>query len=524
MTSAPFEAGTTSRAERLFVIFLNLLLGVAFLYACRVLLRGLWQPLLDMHAFRQTQTAITVYWLVHGGPWLAYETPVLGAQWSIPFEFPVYQWIVAPLAMAGVPLDAAGRIISFLFYVATLWPMALLFRVTGLGRVTFRCTAILFMTAPLYLYWSRTFMPESCALFFSCLSLALLASFLQNRRGTLAVTALVAGSIATLAKATTFPAFAVIGGCLILIDLSIRFRSKSSLTILVSVVVPALIITLPMIVGFVWVYYSDQIKFANEFGRDFLTSRALVHWTIGSLQQRFSAALWQATIENRVLPDLFGFAALPAFVVVGGALIQGRFALGAVLALVGFLVPFLAFANLHIVHNYYQYANGIFALACVGIGLGNLVEGRRPFQYIIATVTLIAIVVGQIAYFRGTFLPFVTGDYSQDRVYRIAELAKERTPPNSSILVFGEDWASTAPYYAERKGLVVPYFTPPAWIDKIIADPQSYLDDRQLGGIVLCRDRITSYNTRAAAIEQFVAQHAVIGKFGDCELVSPRPK
>src|ERR1700722_9222047 len=52
-------------------------------------------PLLGMHSFRQTQTAITSYWILRGSPWLAYHTPVFGAPWSIPFEFPMYQLLVA---------------------------------------------------------------------------------------------------------------------------------------------------------------------------------------------------------------------------------------------------------------------------------------------------------------------------------------------------------------------------------------------------------------------------------------------
>lgn len=33
----------------------------------------------DMHGFRQTKTAITSYYFMQGGPFLGYETPVLGA-------------------------------------------------------------------------------------------------------------------------------------------------------------------------------------------------------------------------------------------------------------------------------------------------------------------------------------------------------------------------------------------------------------------------------------------------------------
>ena len=85
---------------------LRALLVIAFIHALGVLAVGINQPLLDWHYFRQTQTALTAYWLLKGGPWFAYLTPVLGAPWSVPFEFPVYQLITAAVAAMGVPLDA----------------------------------------------------------------------------------------------------------------------------------------------------------------------------------------------------------------------------------------------------------------------------------------------------------------------------------------------------------------------------------------------------------------------------------
>ena len=45
----------------------------------------------DLHGWRQAQTAITAYFIQQGGPWIAYETPVLGPPWRIPHEFPVYE-------------------------------------------------------------------------------------------------------------------------------------------------------------------------------------------------------------------------------------------------------------------------------------------------------------------------------------------------------------------------------------------------------------------------------------------------
>src|SRR5262249_18342164 len=101
--------------EGLVVTALFGILVLAFLFAFAVLCVGLFQPLLDQYAFRQTQTALTSYWLMRGGPIFAYETPVLGFPWSIPFEFPLYQLLAAALSLVGVPLDAAGRIVSFVF-------------------------------------------------------------------------------------------------------------------------------------------------------------------------------------------------------------------------------------------------------------------------------------------------------------------------------------------------------------------------------------------------------------------------
>ena len=53
------------------------------------------QPLIESHAFRQTQTALTSYWMLEEGWKIAYQTPVVGFPWAIPFEFPLYQSLVA---------------------------------------------------------------------------------------------------------------------------------------------------------------------------------------------------------------------------------------------------------------------------------------------------------------------------------------------------------------------------------------------------------------------------------------------
>ena len=66
------------------------------------------QPLLEHHSFRQTQTALTSFWMLHGGGFFAYLTPVLGAPWTVPMEFPLFQAIVAfVVRVGGLPLDVS---------------------------------------------------------------------------------------------------------------------------------------------------------------------------------------------------------------------------------------------------------------------------------------------------------------------------------------------------------------------------------------------------------------------------------
>src|SRR5580704_7828424 len=80
-------------------------------------------PLASPHAFRETQTASTVYWMLRGGPWINYQTPVMGPPWTIPFEFPTFQWIVGCVASLPISLDNAGRLVSWGFLMATAWPI-----------------------------------------------------------------------------------------------------------------------------------------------------------------------------------------------------------------------------------------------------------------------------------------------------------------------------------------------------------------------------------------------------------------
>ncbi len=149
-------------------LLLAALAAVCFAYALYIAVRYAGQAPLDFYSFRQTQTALTAYWLGQNGFSLAYETPVAGPPWSIPFEFPLYQYLVALVSQAShISLDASGRLVSFLFLVLCLVPARAITRNLKLSDSAFYIFAALLMSSPLYLYWGRTFMIETATLFFS---------------------------------------------------------------------------------------------------------------------------------------------------------------------------------------------------------------------------------------------------------------------------------------------------------------------------------------------------------------------
>ena len=93
------------------------------------------------------------------GPWLIYETPVLGPPGRSPFEFPLYQWIVASLVqMTGMALDPAGRAVSVVFFLLTLWPAG---RILANLRFSISSRLVilsLLLCSPFYIaFLSRTF-------------------------------------------------------------------------------------------------------------------------------------------------------------------------------------------------------------------------------------------------------------------------------------------------------------------------------------------------------------------------------
>jgi hypothetical protein len=411
-----------------------------------------------MHGFRQTQTAMTVRYLLKGGPWLAYETPVLGPPWSIPFEFPLYQWMVALAAQTGLfPMEQAGRAVGIVFFLSTLYPFYKILRSLRFTADSAYLVLALYCVSPQYLFWSRTFMIESTALALSMYYLwfsMLWDTHVHSLKKSLPLLSglAVSGSLAATVKITTFFPFwtAAFAWALWRWLKSAQGQERwgrDRLQPLIQFMVAACLI--PLAALLCWTSYSDALKSLNPLGRE-LTSSALKKWNFGTLSQRLAPLTWKIFFF-RIITDVIGSRWLLGVAMFSALFCKKDRRIIFLLLLVLFLLPLLTFTNLYFIHNYYAYANGIFLIAAVGVVCSGLLESRSNLRRAAGGLLACAVIIFSVRHYLSSYYPVqgMTFDPSAER-NEISLL----TSDSDVLVVFSDDWSSEIPYFLERRAVM----------------------------------------------------------------------
>jgi hypothetical protein len=513
------------------------LLALSLIWSFTVFVYWIDIPVLDSFGFRQAQTAISAFYILKDGIALDYQTPVLGQPWSIPFEFPTYQVLTALLASTSIPLDVAGRIVSFSFFLACLIPIRSILLSLGFQRDAFYIVSSLFLSSSLYVFCSRTVMIESAALFFCVLWLALVARYIftSTLSGTssgtssggsfgawIVVGALAAGTLGVLTKATTFPAFCVVG-CLFVVlrlrqevvdlrDLQ-RLGWRRAATLCGVTLAMCLI---PIVFGALWVGYTDTIKSSNPYGA-LLTAEALSAWNFGTFAQRTSEAFWVGVVLGRAAPEVLGYGVWLAPLVMGAAIVVRGKVAAIVVFLLGFLTPLLVFTNLHAVHNYYQYANGLFLILALGVAIAAVAE---RLSNRLAAGLVAVFVAGNFAMFWTDYLPLLQHDWQQNETIRIAQEVRNHTPQDSGLVMVGADWSSEIPYYSQRRMLALAAWFPPDIVAPSLEDPQGALGQSIFSGVVACGGADRYQEPLRTMVSRFLSGRAIVAEAGTCRLLT----
>ena len=415
-----------------------------------------WQSgLLPGNEFRQAQTAVTTHFIQRDADFsLAYPTPVLGKPWSIPMEFPLYQWTVAGVSsMTGQPIIQAARAVSCICFYLSLPAIWLLLRRLQLNAYQRWLTLGVILSSPLYVFYARAFLIETMALMFGLWFLQSFLAAVENRRPFWVIAANVTGIGAGLVKVTTFMVYllpaAVCAGVWLWKAYSTSPHPStraSSLAGTLGWIVAC--VALPFSITWGWIEFADAIKALNPSGEE-LVSSAMSGYHFGTWQTRLSSEPWLAhwrTVTTNITP-------WPGIIVllVAGVGFGGRWRKWILASSLLFIAAPLTFPVLYAWHEYYFVANGVLLLSALGLTLAALNGSAAP-RWAVWMVVLTVHALQAWTYFQHLYptqrLPYEGGS-------GLTRLLRDLTQPDDVLVIAGNDWSSVIPFYAERRALMI---------------------------------------------------------------------
>lgn len=444
------ESINRGQSERTRVLFLILIAGV-------VRLRNLDSPITGSYTFRYTQTAWGIRSVFRGAnsPF-SVETPVLGAPWRIPFEFPLFQLIAGFVSrIARLDPQITGRLVSLFFFLLTAYVFYKLLR-RFISSVVSLLTLTVFLFCAHNLEYGSAVLIEYCALFFALSTFTFVIDYLEKETAKSIGLVFISSVITGLVKITTSVLWVGIG------TIALAFLFKASPK---KISVLFITVALSQIPAMLWTRWADQQK-ATSIWTSWLTSSNLSAWNFGTLRQRLFYFDWYRAMVREFFPSVLG---APIFVV---SLIILAISLKsprrpAVVFLLLFLAGPFVFTNLYFVHDYYWTAVLPALLLTLGIGANSLVENERfatlsavaNTRLLIGLVTISLVAASWFSEY-GTrhFDVFARPgriDLNSSNDLVAVEQLEKFTNADDKIVVIGADWNPSILYFADRKGLMI---------------------------------------------------------------------
>ena len=424
--------------------------------------------------FRQAQTALSAYWIKQENNFsLAYPTPVVGKPWSVPMEFPLYQWtVVVTGKLTNWSLTKAGRAVSIACFYLALPAVFLLLRRWNVAPAHRWLVLALVVTCPLYIFYSRAFLIETMALMFSLWFWVAFERAVTERSKAWLALAMLAGTGAGLVKVTTFMLYLLPAG----VWAAVRLWQNRRTVWKTDFVWMAAAVALPFAATLWWLRFADATKALNPLGVAF-TSANLRSFNFGWAGTHFSPELWET--KARIVAEQISW--LPAMLFCGvAAVLAGRTRWKEILAcVVCFGSVLVIFPILYAHHDYYYVANTMLLLLAMGLVLVALAESRMA-RGLVWVATLL-VIVGQgwrylDQYYPGQRAISPGGD-------GLTASLRSLTNPDDVIVVLGQDWNSMTPYYAQRRGVMIRTDIAPdaERVEKALA----MLDVEKIGALVI---------------------------------------
>lgn len=432
---------------------------IALVVHIKLSLIGWGNTLCDWYGFRQTQTAISTYYTIRDGFSVNYITPVLGKPWSIPMEFPLFQWIVAAAVIIfKAPLDQCGRFFNLLFFYLSLIPTYFILARFITKKVHVLVFFCLLLACPEYIFWSRTFLMESLAVFLSLTYLAGIVCLSKHRRLSLVLCCLT-GTLAGLTKVTTFLIFIIPGFAFVLRSWIYNASSISDFfkTTRSKIITTSALFVIPLIINAFWIHYADQQKSLNPLANHFITYSALKNWNFGTLHQRVDYITWGKFLHFSrffIYYKITGILIIGLLAILGLLfLVSGKYRKLALFFFICYLCGPLIFTNLYYVHEYYYYANGFFLLFALGFLVLGVIESGGGEIRVLSGFLILPLLMGLM--YKTYYHHFYASQKTNHTQYvGLTNAIRSFTNEDDVILIYGFDWSSEIPYYSQRKAIM----------------------------------------------------------------------
>ena len=439
-------------------------------YALGVL-PSLGQPLLESHAFRQTQTAYTaLLYAEEGIDLLRPPLPVLGPPGILPLEFPLFQAGGAVLMEAGLAADTSMRVAALLCFLAAGLLSGLLARRLA-GDVAGLVTLAAFLFNVHSWVYGRASLIEYMAAAGGVAFLLFALQWTETRRAHHWLLALAGGLVAILVKITT-------GGFYLIPALFLRGPSgrwgyqQPGVWSLLALVTGA---------GLAWSAYAGAVR-SETPAADFLALENQLGWLFGTGGQRLDPGQWRVPVLSALMLTGSGLVLWAPLAVCGARQASQKAFAIAILATAA-VVPAVLF-NLYAVHDYYFAA--IAPLIAIGLGLGArwLLDRRRNRWVRRAMVGLAGAWIATIVGLTGTWSLIYGTPAETERAMRIAQFIQSESAPDDWVILRGHGWNPSFLYYARRRGIAVPDHE--GLQDTSSIDLESILADPRLGPAIAC--------------------------------------
>ena len=411
-------------------------------------------PLVEIHGFRQTQTAV-VSKNYHKNGIDLFEAEInsygIGKERKILLEMPIYQAFVSTLYKVFGEYTSVGRVLSLLSHLLGVFALYKILSIISKNDDFSFLTAIAYLFLPLNLIYSKAFLGDTMAISLALFGmLMLLLSFNTKNNHILSIISLLCITSSILIKPFYAPILAI--------PLSYYCLQKKKIKNLLKVFS---VFGLAIVILFAWQTYSEQYNEVHGHSWFSLKNPSYRYWTFGDVQMRLSLDEWIHRLRLVFFVWANPLVYLVMLILLGCGLftyiksfLKSQFSKFILIWIItGVLYWIVIFKMLN--HSYYALPLTPIISIIIAHSLtffADAIKSKTTFSHRSIQVSIALSYCFAMSFFYLKLSGISPYGYDQ---YTIANKIRQNTEKDSNVLLLSKNanWSSVIPFYSERKTL-----------------------------------------------------------------------